>query len=86
MATTFRRVSSEITVVNPSGQILYTVPAATTSLGLSLLISYVGTGSTAFVNASVSGTDGEAFLVKEGVGNAENWVLTRFLKILRLEA
>jgi|TARA_R100000084_G_C4637783_1_gene142006 hypothetical protein len=66
MATTFRRVSSEITEVNPSGQILYTVPAATTSLGLSLLISYVGTGTTAFVNASVSGTDGEAFLVKEG--------------------
>jgi len=66
MATTFRRVSSDITEVNPSGQILYTVPAATTSLGLSLLVSYVGTASQAFVNAQVSGVDGQAFLVKEG--------------------
>ena len=66
MATTFRRVSSEITEVNPSGQIVYTVPAATTTLGLSLLVSYVGTGSTAFVSAQVSGTDGEAYIVKEG--------------------
>jgi|TARA_R100000005_G_scaffold95767_1_gene78654 hypothetical protein len=66
MATTFRRVSTALTSVNPSGQVVYTVPAATTTLGLSLLVSYVGTGSTAFVNAQVSGVDGEAFLVKEG--------------------
>jgi hypothetical protein len=66
MAENFRRVSSAISSVSPSGAVLYTAPSATTTVGLSLLISYVGDSTLAYVTASVSGTTGQARLVRQG--------------------
>lgn len=66
MAETFRRKSAAITSINPSGQIFHSAPSDVTTIGLSLLVSYVGASSLAYVNAQISGVDGEAYLVKEG--------------------
>lgn len=65
MAENFRRVTKSISAVVPSGTVLYSVPPATTTIGLSLLVSYTGTSSLGYVTAQVSGVAGEGYLVKQ---------------------
>lgn len=66
MAEVFRRKSASIATVVPSGALFHTAPAGTTTVGLSLLVSYVGASALAYVTAQVSGVDGVAHLVKAG--------------------
>jgi len=66
MAEVFRRKSASVATVVPSGALFHNAPAGTTTIGLSLLVSYVGTGSLAYITAQVSGVDGTAYLVKAG--------------------
>lgn len=66
MAETFRRKSAAISTVVPSGALFHTVPAGVSTIGLSLLVSYTGSSSLAYVTAQVSGVDGVAHLVKAG--------------------
>jgi len=64
MAETFRRSSANITSIQPSGQIVYQVPSATTTVVLSIYSTYTGASTGGFFSAFASGTAGQFTLVK----------------------
>jgi hypothetical protein len=64
MAETFRRSSATITALQPSGQIVYQAPPATTSIVLSIYSTYTGESTGAFFTAYASGVAGQFALVK----------------------
>jgi|688.fasta_scaffold929729_2 hypothetical protein len=64
MPENFRRSSSTVVSVQPSGQIVYTVPSNATSIVLSIYSTYTGLSSLGYFTASASGRLGQTFLVK----------------------
>lgn len=64
MAETFRRSSSTITAVQPSGQVVYQAPSNATSVVLSIYSTYTGSSSAGYFSASASGSAGTYMLVK----------------------
>lgn len=66
MAEIFKRKADHANTVVPSGNIFYTVPNGVTTVGLSLLSTYVGAAVSSFITVQTSGVAGETYWVKQG--------------------